>query len=498
MTLESMNTQARNPAHSAEAVKQHDALCHSLFYNNTSGIARFDSKLRLLEVNPALVSMTRYSRTKLLTMRLVDLIDETDRERARHFFAAMRRAGPVDGSLELTLRGRTGSRVHAHVAPTAFYRDDGSFLHGVVILTDITKRNRAEEKLRQQSEFNKALLNKTSALLVVYDIKGIIRHISPSVEKLFGYRNEDVRGKNMWKLGVMDPEEAARSRKRLRSLLQGKEAMLSTMRLRTRSGGQRVMEVISTVVPKLTGGVDCIIATGTDITERERLQHEILRVSEAEQARIGHDLHDGVGQSLTGLISLVESLEVRLAGEQRILASRIRALLQSTVKDVRRLSHGMSPIAIRYRGLNEALLMLAETVRENFRTRCTCDIDGRAGLPALDAQTHLFRIAQEAVSNSLRHGHATKLKIALRRTSDDQCELTVQDNGSGIDERSRNHNGIGLRVMRYRAEMVGSHLIVRSRSGKGVTVTCRFSCPKKQKSDKSLTAQGKSGKNLTS
>lgn len=482
---------------SADKLRQHAALCHSLFYNNTSGVARFDPKLRLLEVNPALVSMTRSSHTKLLKMRLPDLISDADRKKSGALFAAIRRGMPYESSLELTLRGGSGSCLHVHAAPTGFYHDDGSFWQGMIILTDITKRKLAEEQLRQQAEFHKALLNKTSALIVVYDTRGTIRHISPAVEKLFGYSNEQLRGKNMWKLGVMDADEAARSRKRVRSLLEGRGSIFSTMRLRTRAGEERVMEIISTVVPKLTGGVDCIIATGTDITERERLQHEVLRVSEADQIRIGHDLHDGVGQSLTGLTTLMESLEGQLTGEQRSLASRIRALLQTTLKDVRRLAHGMSPIAIQNRGLPEALIMLSETVRDSFRTRCTCAVDERVRLPSRDAQTHLFRIAQEAVSNALRHGHASKLTISLKHISNEWNELSVRDNGSGIAKRRNNHDGIGLRVMQYRAEMIGGELRIKSKTGGGVTVSCRFGHLKKEKRGKALTTRSTSGKSPT-
>ena len=493
-----MKTKTGNPKPSDEELRQHAALCHSLFFNNTSGVARFDSKLRLLEVNPALVAMTRSSRNRLLKLRLPDLIDAGDWKRAAASFEALRRGGSYENSLELKLRVRSGPCRYVHAAPTGFYHDDGSFWQGMIILTDITKRKLAEEQLRQQAEFNKALLNKTSALLLVFDTKGVVRHISPAVEKLFGYSNEQLRGKNMWKLGVMDADEVARSRKRLRALLEGEGSVLSTIRLRTASGGKRVMEIVSTVVPKLTGGVDCIIATGTDMTERERLQHEVLRVSEADQIRIGHDLHDGVGQSLTGLTTLMESLEGELTGKERILASRILTLLQTTVKDVRRLSHGMSPIAIRNRGLREALLMLAETVRENFRTRCTCTIDERATLPDLEAQTHLFRIAQEAVSNALRHGHASQLKISLKRISDDQAELSVRDNGSGIVRRGRNQDGIGLRVMQYRADTIGGDLKIKSVPGRGVTVTCRFGGLKKEKWGKILTIPANSGKSPTS
>lgn len=453
-----------------------------------------DSNLKFLEVNKALVALTGYSGKKLLGMRLPQLVAPTDRKNVVAFFKSLRVDHPA-GAIELVLRKQHGGRRFVQLAPSAIFHDDGSLMQVLVIATDVTKRRGAEELLKQQSAFQETLLNKTSALLVVYDPQGIVRHISRAVEKMFGYSNMDVRGKSMWQLGVMDREEAARSKMRLRDLAAGAESIASVMRLRTKSGEERIMEIISTAVRKADGEVDCIIATGTDITERRRLQQDVLRATEAEQARIGHDLHDGVGQSLTGLVALAESLEQKLAGNLHTDAARIVAVLRDSVQSVRRLSHGMSPLAVRFQGLPEALHLLAETVRENFKTECTCDIDEKVGDASPDVQIHLYRIAQEAISNALRHGHAKTVNISLRQISDEQCELAIQDDGKGIIEKKRNRDGLGLRLMEYRAELIGGVLSVRSRPRQGVTVTCRVGCLRKQKTPETLTTLGKSSKN---
>lgn len=452
----------------------------SLFDRSLLGVAAFDAGLRITSVNGRLLKMLRASRAKLLSSKIGDIVVPDDR---REVSAWLQPPGHDErATLEFCVAGSLGRRRHVQALAIRVPENDARpEAGGLLLMADVTSQKKNDLSLLQQAEFNKTLLNNTSALIVVYDTKGIVRHISRAVEDLFGYTNEAVCGKCIWKIGVMPQSEVDRSRKRLRDLKGGRSSIQSTMRLLTTKGEVRTMEIISTAVPKLTGGVDCIIATGTDITERERLQQEVLRVAEAEQSRIGHDLHDGVGQSLTGIVALMEALESQTAGPQLTLARRVREQLQSAIRELRRVAHGMTPIAIRERGLAEALMALAETVRESFRTACSCTVDEHVGSPAADVHVHLFRIAQEAVSNALRHGRATRIKITLKRVTPDTCELRVQDNGTGI-ERGRNEtDGIGLRVMRYRADMIGGSLDVTSKAGNGVAVCCRFTCLKKQK-----------------
>lgn len=475
--------------------RQEAAFYRGLFHNNASGMARFDATLCICDVNDALASLMGYTRRQLLKKDLLRLIDVDDQPRMKVLFDAMRAGRLFDGGVEFTLWCRNAVRRLMHAAPTAIRADDGSFTHGILVLTDITARRAAEEALRQQIEFEHTLLNKTSALIVVYDPRGIVRHISPAVEKLFGYTLEEVRGQNMWNLGVMTAEEQARSKSRLRELNAGAESISSTMRLRNRAGEELAMEIISTAVRKPDGGVDCIIATGTEVTGRLRFERHVLRAVEAEQTRVGRDLHDGVGQSLAGLVSLVEALTAHLNGTLKEEAARVAVVLQDAVQNVRRLCHDMSPTSVRQRSLSDSLLLLARTTTENFRVECSCELEDLPLRPETDSQAHLFRIAQEALSNALRHGHATKVKIILKRTAEDEAELTIRDNGTGVSPGNRNPEDIGLRLMEYRSGLIGGNLKTSARPGRGVTVTCRFSCLKKQNSPEVLTAPVNAGKN---
>ena len=223
-----------------------------------------------------------------------------------------------------------------------------------------------------------------------------------------------------------------RSKERFKVVLSGVESPPIELRLKTCGGSWRVVEVRSAMTRTPDGKPDRIIVTGTDLTERNRLQQEVLNVVEREQARLGHDLHDGVGQTMTGVVALIDALEEGLNGEAKQDAARIRKLIQDGVSEMRRMSHGLSPMSVKYRGLEGSMELLAETVRLNHRTPCVCEIEEGIMIEDDDTQTHLYRIAQEAVNNALRHGNPKTIWIRLKTEGVGVSVLSVEDDGSGI------------------------------------------------------------------
>ncbi len=462
-----------------EAARQHTSMIHGLFDNNTSGVARFDDKFRIVDTNSALSEMTGIPKHKLIGSHTAGLVRDEDHKRISSLLKAMRSGAGYEKSLPLRLKGRDGRVIHVHAAPTALHRQGRrDFLQGILILTDITGRIEAEEALRKKSSFNQALLASTGAFIAVLDSKGRLLEVNPAAERMMAAPARELIGKTPWQLGIMDPDDIIGSQQRFRRLLMGEESVSSKMHLKSRDGQVRAIELISTAIRKPGGGkkeVDSIIAIGADVSEREQLQKAVLQISEKEQERIGHDLHDGIGQALCGIGSMMESLESELAGPQRKQAARIREVLQTAVRDVRRLSHGLSPAAVKNRGLAGALRLLAETVRKNYRTACECDVDDAVAVADAEAESHLYRIAQEAVSNAMRHGKPSKVRIRLKRTGPGAALLAVGDNGAGFDVKAtRRKEGIGLKVMEYRAGLIGGSLSISSTLRHGTDVKCRF------------------------
>lgn len=213
-----------------------------------------------------------------------------------------------------------------------------------------------------------------------------------------------------------------------------------------------------------------------DLTETHRSRSSFLDLSEQERRRIGRELHDSLGQHLTGLTMLAGTLAERAHGADPGLAEdaeRVAALARQVVQYTRNLSRGLFPPDLEERDLAAALQDFAAATRDTHGVDCRVQLLHRAGahLPDELAATHLFRIAQEAVTNSIRHGQAKEIQLVLELQDPDGFRLEVADDGQGFPP-GRRHAGTGLRSMRNRAELLGAALEIQPMSPRGVSVRC--------------------------
>ncbi|MDI1311819.1 PAS domain S-box protein [Prosthecobacter sp.] len=207
------------------------------------------------------------------------------------------------------------------------------------------------------------------------------------------------------------------------------------------------------------------------IVARRQLEAEILEISEREQRRIGQDLHDDLGQQLAGAWMMAEVLQRTLEAEKsprHAEVKKIGGLLQKALAHTRGLARGLHPVAPEQGGFARALENLAAQSSELFGVRCRFEGREAVQIESEPAMMHLYRIAQEAVSNAVKHGRAATIRIRLTKST-----LTITDDGGGLQSPAKTE-GMGLRIMRYRAEMTGGTLKVESGRRKGVVVTCQF------------------------
>ena len=206
-----------------------------------------------------------------------------------------------------------------------------------------------------------------------------------------------------------------------------------------------------------------------------RLEQTILEISEGERRRIGHDLHDGLGQHLTGIALLAKALKQRLAGAKPAeaeQAAKIAQLVNESIGWTRDLARGLSPVTLDTEGLAPALEELAVNASNLLGIKCTCAYDGEEFAIDGERALHLYRIAQEAINNSVKHGKGRNIRVGLARQGG-TITMTVRDDGVGLSAKTLVNPGIGLQIMQYRARMIGAALTVtRAASSGGTLVTC--------------------------
>jgi signal transduction histidine kinase len=211
------------------------------------------------------------------------------------------------------------------------------------------------------------------------------------------------------------------------------------------------------------------------VFERRLLERTLARVTAREQQRIGRELHDGIGQQLTAAGLLLAGLRHRLGdhGPEVIdIASRLTGLIDQAKSDIRKLSHALALSEITPDKLVAALESLVEVARVPGDVDCRMEYASTVDIEDEFTATQLYRIAQEALNNSIKHAEPGIVLLALRRGEDGSSILEIRDDGSGFSEEMLKGPGIGLRIMRHRAQLIEAELEITSAEDGGTIVRC--------------------------
>ncbi len=222
--------------------------------------------------------------------------------------------------------------------------------------------------------------------------------------------------------------------------------------------------------------------------ERQRMAREMLAVSDREQRRIGQDLHDGLGQLLAGMAFLSQALAQKLARQsiaETAEAMQLVHLANKAMTWARELVHGLSPVELEGEGFIVALQDLAMQAEHLFGLTCQVTCNRLPPMPDHTVATHLYRIAQEAVSNAVKHGQAHHVVLGLT-AGQDSTTLTIHDDGIGFQEGASKPTGMGIRSMHYRASIIGASLAIHSDAGSGTIVVCEWPHPETTGDDEGM------------
>jgi PAS domain S-box-containing protein len=439
-------------------------------------MAYLDRGISEAYVSPQIEAALGYSRDEWLEdpVRWYQHIHPEDKHRWSLEAAEMFLSGkPLRSAYRVI--ARDGRVIWFHCDAKMMRREDGRpwFIHGVAF--DISDLKRVEEELQEERNFVSAILDTVGALVVVLDGEGHILRFNPACELTTGYSMKEVQGKCLWDLFLV-AEEADRFKtvfELLRTDLLPRDYQSCWV---TRHGDQRLIAWTSTLLPGSGDTSNYIIATGIDITERKHLEKAILDISAREQRRIGQDLHDGLGQHLTGIAFMAKVHEAKLAEQNKSEAdeaAKIVKLVNEAIHKSRELARGLLPVVSDSRGLMSALQLWAAEVEDLFGISCRFRCERAVLIHDDSMATHLYHIAQEAVNNAIKHGNAQEILIHLT-AEQGRGTLAIKDDGKGIAENPFRTQGMGLHIMNYRAGMIGGALEVRPDTPRGTVVTCFF------------------------
>lgn len=475
------------------ALRESEARYRSLFQYDLTGDFVADPNGKILFCNPAFAAIFGFSTPEAASgTNLASLWPDPKSWSA--FVKRLRRRKPLIRQ-ESAARRRDGTPLHVVQTVIGSFSSRGELLQMQGYVFDDTGRRKAEAQLKELNvTLEQRVAQRTAELSDAHDRfraitdsalvgiltlneRGMIESLNPAAVNLFGRAPEAMLGRNVGEF--MASPHAAKKEDFLTHYTQtGDQRFMAIGRevLGWRKDGH-AMPLELTVSDFKHGGRREFVAMVRNITERKRLERELLEIGERERQRLGHDLHDGLGQHLHALYYMASLLEKEIKEaepERGRKVGRLAAQLEHALELSRSLAHGLQPVNAVPEGLMMALRELAERARDLYRVDCRFACRKPVLLHRHTAANHLYRIAQEAVNNAMKHAKPTRIRIKLTE-SRQRIVLGIRDNGVGIRTQAGHARGMGLHIMQYRAGAIHGSLLVQRHFEGGTEVVCTVS-----------------------
>ncbi len=474
--LDSQNRELRETQQALEAARDRYA---DLYEFAPVGYLTLDRKGRIVEGNLTAANLLGQERQSLEDQPLAACLNGIEASMLSPYLRKLFTATDTSNQaqrIQLTTQSPDGAArprrllMECHVVHETAARDaDAGGARCLCALLDVTAQRLIEEELYRQQERYRTVVETASDGFLMLDPQGHVSAVNEAYLQRSGYGRDELGQMSIADLEAKESSDEVETH--LAKVKRLGNDRFETLH-RAKSGETWPVEV-SVAFSELAGERFFVFAR--DISERRRLEQEIIAASTMEQERIGREIHDGIGQQLSGLTMMAEAvkqdlLDAGLSAEAKSVADLLEHL-QTALEDARLLARGLSPLQIDTQGLADALEVLTEQIRKTTGVECHYRGASTFSFGGHVSALHLYRVAQEGVHNALTHGHPQRIEIDLRE-KDGLIVLDVLDDGDGIPAEHERGNGLGLRIMQYRADIMNGTCMVQCAEGSGTLVRC--------------------------
>jgi PAS domain S-box-containing protein len=365
---------------------------------------------------------------------------------------------------------KDGRRVWVTWANKAIHDEQRNITEILCVGHDTTKRKHMENQLQLLA----AAIRNSNDAITVQDLEGNIISWNLGAKRIYGYNEAEAMKMNISRIIPDHKQDEMMSL--VEKVLKGENIKFFETQRLTKNNRILDISLTATLLKDEKGKPHAITTTERDITERRRLEKEILDITERERELIGQEMHDGIGQVLTGIAVKCKGLALKLKGkssEEMKDALVISKLANKAIGQARDLAKMLYPVDIETGGLVSALTTLASNTEKTMEVTCRFRCGKSVSVKNLVEAKQIYRIVQEAITNAVRHGKANNININLRSTKKGTV-LLVKNDGLGFPKLSPNRKGIGLKIMQYRTDLIGGSLDIRKGDKGGTVVTCIF------------------------
>jgi PAS domain S-box-containing protein len=369
---------------------------------------------------------------------------------------------------------KDNTRIWLDVKSSTLFDEANEKQYCVITIHNIEFLETIKQELKNAAAIERTILENSADAIITTDEEGKILSFNHVAVQMFGYQKNEIIGED---IQVLIPSFylknqdffLKRYKNKMKTITYDGDMDMQGMR---KSGKVFYISMSLSNIP--WKGKRMFVGIIRDLTQKRELEKRMIHIANEERRRIGRELHDGLGQMLTGIRLVAENLARRLKANEIPGAAdvlEISEMIKEADEHARSISRGLVEINLEKMGLSTALENFAERILKTYGIECTYEEDGRVELENHTNALHIYRIVQEAVTNAVRHADAENIYIRLLRNGN-HTAVIVEDNGSGFDPKDVTNDGSGIQIMKYRADIMGGVLDIKRTEDDKTQVRC--------------------------